>query len=122
MDLAGTVLLWAGTALILLAAAGLLRMPDLYLRISAAGKASSLGISLLLGGAALLLRDEGATLRLLLIAAFVLLTTPVAAHIIGRAGYRSGVKLWKGSVVDEYAPAASGKPVEPGAGEGRDGG
>jgi multicomponent Na+:H+ antiporter subunit G len=106
MDIAGMVLVWTGTALILLAAAGLLRMPDLYLRISAVGKGSSLGVSVLLAGAALLLRDEGATLRVLLIAAFVLLTTPVAAHIIGRAGYRSGVKLWKGSIVDEYAEAA----------------
>ncbi len=107
MEAAGMVLIALGTGLILLAAAGLIRMPDTYLRISASGKSSSLGIALFLGGAAFLLQDPGATLRVLLIVVFVLFTTPVASHIIGRAAYRSGVKLWRGSVVDEYREEAS---------------
>lgn len=52
--------------------------------------------------------DTGVTTRSVLVILFLFLTAPVAAHMIARAGYISGVALWKRSVTDEmrgqYAP------------------
>jgi multicomponent Na+:H+ antiporter subunit G len=100
-DILGSALIVLGTLLIVLAAFGLLRMPDIYLRLSATSKSSSLGIACVLAGVALLMLDTGVTLRALIIVAFVFLTVPVASHILGRAAYRAGTGLWAGSVVDE---------------------
>ena len=65
--------------------------------------ASFLGIGLgcLLVGAALQLEDVGSFIRVASIGAFVLLTTPVSAHVIARASYLADVPLWEGTVLDE---------------------
>jgi multicomponent Na+:H+ antiporter subunit G len=103
----GILLIGAGTILILLAAVGLLRMPDIYLRLSATSKSSSLGVALVLIGVAMLLGEQSITLRVLIIIVFIFLTAPVASHVIGRAAYKSGVKLWSGSIADEMKDAAN---------------
>ncbi len=92
-----------GAAFMLLAGWGLLRMPDLLLRLSAVGKASTLGTGLLLLAAAVYFQDLGIATRALATVAFVFLTTPVAAHRIARAAYFAGVPLWAGTVRDELA-------------------
>lgn len=81
-----------GSLLVLLAAVGLVRLPDLYTRMQAASKASSLGVGLLLAAAALHFGDAALTVRAAVIGVFVFLTAPVAAHAIGRAAYRGGVE------------------------------
>ncbi len=90
-----------GALFILLAAIGILRMPDLYLRISVTTKAATLGIGLVLAGAALYFNDFSVTSRVLAIILFLFLTAPVGAHMIGRASYLIGTPLWKKSVVDD---------------------
>lgn len=90
-----------GTLFVLLAAVGVIRMPDTYLRISVTTKAATLGIGLILGAAAVYFRDISITSRVLAIILFILLTAPVGAHLIGRASYFIGVKLWKKSVIDD---------------------
>ena len=90
-----------GTAFLLLAAIGILRMPDLYCRASATTKAATLGVGCVLVATALYFGDAQVTTRVLAISAFLLLTTPVAAHMIARAAYRSRVPLWQGTVHDE---------------------
>ena len=90
-----------GAVFTLLAAAGILRMPDVFTRMQASTKASTLGLGCLLIGAALQLGDVSSVIRLLSIGAFLLLTTPVSAHVIARGSYRAGVPLWDGTVVDE---------------------
>jgi multicomponent Na+:H+ antiporter subunit G len=99
-----------GALFILLAAIGILRMPDLYLRISVTTKAATLGIGLVLAGAALYFNDYSVTSRVLAIILFLFLTAPVGAHMIGRAAYFIGTPLWKKSVVDDlkgqYEPDA----------------
>ena len=109
-DLLGSALVVLGTLLIVLAAFGLLRMPDIYLRLSATSKSSSLGIACVLAGVALLMQDTGVTLRALIIVTFVVLTVPVASHIFWRAAYRAGTKLWAGSVVDEMGESQQAQP------------
>ncbi len=97
-----TGLMWtAGAAFALLAALGLLRMPDVFTRMQASTKASTLGLGCLLIGAALQLGDFATFIRVISIGAFILLTTPVAAHVIARASYLADVPLWEGTVLDE---------------------
>ena len=97
-----TGLLWiVGSLFAFLAAIGVLRMPDVFTRMQASTKASTLGVGCLLIGAALQFGDLASVLLLLSIGAFLLLTTPMSAHVIARGSYRAGVPLWTGTVLDE---------------------
>lgn len=97
-----TSFVWlVGAAFALLAAVGVLRMPDVFTRMQASTKASTLGLGCLLIGAGLQLGDFGSFIRVVSIGAFTLLTTPVAGHVIARASYLADVPLWKGTVLDE---------------------
>lgn len=91
----------AGALFILLAAIGLIRMPDFYLRLSVTTKAATLGIGLMLCGAAIYFNDISVTSRVFAIIIFLFLTAPVGAHMIGRSSYFIGTKLWKKSIIDE---------------------
>ncbi|GAB4524330.1 MAG: hypothetical protein Tsb0020_42510 [Haliangiales bacterium] len=97
------VTLLVGAGLVLLAAVGVVRMPDLYSRMQAASKAATLGVALLVIGAALHFSDPAVSWRAALTALFLFVTAPVAAHVIARAGYRSGAPLAREAVVDELA-------------------
>ena len=100
-QLIGTILMIFGVFLILIAGIGVLRMPDLYLRMSTATKASTLGLGLILLGTAVYFGELGIASRAIATIIFVFLTAPVSAHMIGRAAYSNGVKLWEGTVTDE---------------------
>ncbi len=95
------ILATSGAIFILLAAIGVVRMPDLFLRISVTTKAATLGIGLILVAAAVYFQDTAITSRVLAIILFMLLTAPVGAHMIGRASYFTGVKLWINSRFDD---------------------
>ena len=95
------VLLLFGASFLLLAAVGVVRMPDLFMRMSAATKAATLGASCMLLAVAVYFSGIGVTTRALAAIAFLFLTAPVAAHMIGRAAYFVGVPLWEGTVCDE---------------------
>ena len=101
IDIATAVLWLGGSAFALLAAIGVLRMPDVFTRMQASTKASTLGVGCLLLGAALQMGDFAAFLRATSIGGFILLTTPVAGLVIARAAYFADVPLWKGTVLDE---------------------
>jgi multicomponent Na+:H+ antiporter subunit G len=104
-----TAILWlAGSGFALLAAIGVVRMPDVFTRMQASTKASTLGLACLLAGAAVQMGDFASFIRAASIGAFVLLTTPVSSHVIARASYVAGVPLWGGTVLDERREAASG--------------
>ena len=96
-----SVLLLAGVFLALVAAVGLVRLPDVLSRMHAATKPATLGLLLITVGAALRMQDAGDAVKLLLVAAFQFLTAPVAAHMIGRAAYRSGAGALDELVVDD---------------------
>jgi multicomponent Na+:H+ antiporter subunit G len=91
-----------GATLVLLAAIGILRMPDLFTRMQAATKATTLGLGCLLACAALQLADFSSMVRAISIGAFVMLTSPVSTHVIARAAYLTRVPLWEGTVVNEW--------------------
>ena len=102
-DLIATLAVILGTLLALLSAVGVVRMPDVYIRLQVASKASSLGIALLMLGVAAHFDDVSVTIRALLVVVFLFLTAPVAAHVIGRAAYITGVPLAPGSEPDDLA-------------------
>jgi multicomponent Na+:H+ antiporter subunit G len=95
------ILFVLGAFLMFLAGLGLLRLPDIFLRMSAATKASTLGAGFILLAAALYFEDLGTTSRAIATIFFLLLTGPVAAHRIGRAAYFDGSPLWEGTVRDD---------------------
>jgi multicomponent Na+:H+ antiporter subunit G len=102
-----TAILWlAGALFALLAAVGVLRMPDVFTRMQTSTKASTLGLGCLLAGAALQFADLSSVARAATIGAFVMLTSPVAAHVIARAAYLTDVPLWEGTAIDERRDAA----------------
>lgn len=100
-DIIVGIFAFLGTVFVFLAAVGMIRMPDTYLRISVTTKAATLGIGLLLLAGAIHSNEIGITAKVLAIILFILLTAPVSAHLIGRTSYYSGVKLWKDSVMDD---------------------
>jgi multicomponent Na+:H+ antiporter subunit G len=101
MDILVALLLILGTAFTFVAALGVLRLPDVFLRVSASAKSSTLGVGSILLGTALHFSDAGVTSRSIAIILFLLLTTPVAGHMIGRAAYIVGTPLWEGTIIDQ---------------------
>lgn len=101
MDLLVGIFASLGTLFVLFAAIGILRMPDTYLRMAVTTKAATLGVGLLLISSAFFFNDMSTTTRVLAIILFILLTAPVGAHLIGRASYIIGIKLWDKSVMDD---------------------
>ena len=118
-ELISAVLMIAGAFFILLAGLGVLRLPDLYMRVSASTKASTLGVALSLLSLAVHFNALGVTSRALATIGFVIITAPVGAHLISRAAYRTGAPLWRGTVADELGGRRGpGKAALNGAGSG----
>ena len=88
---AGIVMLIGG-AFALTAAIGLLRLPDLYTRMHAASKAGAMATGLMFLSIALVAFDGSVILRAVIGFVFVLLTTPVSAHLLARASFLTGYK------------------------------
>lgn len=101
MDYVIALFIIVGSGFALIAAIGVLRMPDFYMRMHAATKAGAFGALLLLVAAALYFGTLRAVLTSILVIAFFYLTTPVAAQTLAESAYRRGVKLWDRSVVDK---------------------
>ena len=94
-------LLILGAFMMFLTGLGIYRMPDIFTRMHAATKASSLGVALLLLAAILIFRDPMVLTKSLVTILFIFLTAPVAAHLLGRAAYARRTALWEHSIVDE---------------------
>jgi multicomponent Na+:H+ antiporter subunit G len=106
-DVITSFLMISGSLFSLVAALGMLRLPDAIIRMHAATKAGTLGAGLILIAEAVFYQEIGITLRALAAIVFLLLTAPVAAHLIGRAAYYSGIKLWKKTWIDQLKDAYS---------------
>jgi multicomponent Na+:H+ antiporter subunit G len=100
-DVLSAVFLLSGTLFLLLAAIGVTRMPDLFMRMQAVTKATTLGVGCMLLAVAVYFHEFEITIRAVLVITFFFMTAPVAAHMIGRAAYFVGVPLWEETVVDE---------------------
>jgi multicomponent Na+:H+ antiporter subunit G len=100
-ELLAAGLLLVGATFALLAALGIVRMPDLLTRMQAATKAAALGAGCMLLAVAVHFGQLDVSVRAGLILVFVFLTAPVSAHVVARAAYASGVPLWEGTIADE---------------------
>jgi multicomponent Na+:H+ antiporter subunit G len=100
-EIVTAMLLVFGSLFSLVAALGMLRLPDTVIRMHAATKAGTLGAGLILIAAAFYFAELGITLRSVAAIIFLLLTAPVAAHLIGRAAYYSKIKLWEKTWIDQ---------------------
>jgi multicomponent Na+:H+ antiporter subunit G len=90
--LAGLVLL--GGFFCFVAGLGVLRLPDVLIRMHASTKAGTLGSGLIFIAVAVFFADTATITRAVATILFLLITAPVAAHMIGRAAFRSKVPLW----------------------------
>jgi multicomponent Na+:H+ antiporter subunit G len=99
--LAGLILV-VGAFFVFVAGLGVWRLPDVYSRMHANSKASALGLGLMLISACLVFLEVWVVTRLVFILIFIFLTTPLAAHVLSRAAYRSGLPVAPSSKIDEY--------------------
>ena len=95
-------LLILGTFFVFVAALGLIRMPDILMRLQAVSKASTLGAACCLAAVAFYFWQIEITVRAILVIFFLFLTSPIAAHVISRSAYRSKVPLWEHTSPDEF--------------------
>ncbi len=102
-DLLIAICLLSGAFFMLVAAIGILKLPDLYQRLHASSKAATLGVALLLLGAALHSGDVGVISRCIIAIVFFVLTAPVGAHLMTRTAYKHDEPLAKGTLSDEWA-------------------
>ncbi|MEQ2527148.1 monovalent cation/H(+) antiporter subunit G [Bacillaceae bacterium CLA-AA-H227] len=107
------IFILVGAFLSLVAAFGVIRLPDVYTRNHAASKAATLGVMSVLFGAFLYfyLVEGHFNSRLLLGIVFIFMTSPVAGHLISRAAYNTGVKLWDKSVHDDLKTKVKSKDI-----------
>lgn len=98
LEIFGGLLLVAGASFHLLGGLGLVRMPDVFNRIQAGTKATTLGTLLSLAGFACLQPDWA--LKLFLIGLFVLFTNPLSSQVLARAAHRSGIPMTRQTAID----------------------
>lgn len=101
VDLISAAIMAIGAAFTLLASVGLHRFDDVFARMHAAGKASTLGLLLILVGAGLRLTELGDVLKLGLVAVLAVITIPAGVHLIARAAWRAGTELSDATSFDE---------------------
>ena len=84
-DLLVCLFMLAGAIFCLIASLGVFRMPDLYTRMQAAAKSSTLGVVCIILSVAIHFGDTGVTTRAMLVIVFLFLTAPVSAHMMAKA-------------------------------------
>jgi len=90
-----------GAIFTLIAAIGVLRMPDLLIRIHSATKAGTLGVALILMGVAFHFHRTPLTLEALATVLFIFITAPIASYLIARAAYFNQIQLTPSTIIDE---------------------
>jgi multicomponent Na+:H+ antiporter subunit G len=112
-EMLAAILVLVGSAIALIAAIGMVRLPDAFLRMHAATKAGVLGAGLVLLGIGVADGGWGTWLRVGLILWFLLMTVPIASHALGRAAYVGGAPMVKATGLDELEgvlPRAAAEP------------
>lgn len=107
VDVVSAVLLLAGSALTLVAAVGLFRLPDAYGRLHVATKPATLGIALTLSGALPQVSGWSPVTKLVLALCLQFATVPAASHLLGRAARSAGLPPARPDVVDEGPSSAT---------------
>jgi len=109
LKITGAILSLIGSLFILFAAIGLLRMPDIYNRIQAGTKASTLGSMFTLLGVGLVHPDW--LLKIILLIVFIMISNPISSHVLGRAAHYSGIPLSDKTEIDELRKDRKEAPI-----------
>ena len=95
MEILMAICLTTGTFFTLMAALGILKMPDIYMRTHAATKAGTFGIGMIVLAVSLFFMDTAVTSRVVGIMLFFIMTTPAAAHLLGKVIMNSPYRMWR---------------------------
>jgi multicomponent Na+:H+ antiporter subunit G len=95
------VLMLIGALFMLIAALGVVRLPDLFMRMHSNTKSATLGVFFIMMGLALHFGNFSIFIRALSVVLFFMITAPVAAQTIARAAYFSGIPLWDKTLSDD---------------------
>jgi len=106
----GSIVITIGVIFLFLGALGILRFPDVYNRLQAGTKATTLGSFFTIVGVGIL--HPQWIFKTIIIAFFILLASPISSHALGRGSYKSGVKLWRKSVTDHYKEVSEHGGIE----------
>ena len=110
MELIGAIITLLGSFVLLVASIGLIRMPDVYNRLQVGTKATTLGTIMSLIGLVFLM--PGWWGKLVLLIFFVMMTSPVSAHVLARASYFINIPFSKRTVVDKMKVSAKAMKIE----------
>ena len=114
LDIVSAVLLLAGAFFVVVGGMGMLRLPDFYTRIHAAGVTDTLGAELILLGLILQTGFSLMTVKLVAIVFFLFLTGPTSTHAVANAAWTAGLKPLLGRDLkpagDETGPVAEDRP------------
>jgi len=112
-DIIVSILIILGGGFAAIAGLGLLRLPDVLIRMHASTKAGTLGVGLIVLGVSVYFASSLVITKALLIIAFLFLTAPVGAHLIARAAYRRGIRLWAETRMEDAAMKTGSFPAKP---------
>ncbi len=102
-DLISIISIYIGILFIVISAIGIIRMPDVYTRMSAVTKAVTLGVGFILLGVIIHFNETGILIKCTIIFAFLLFSLSVAAHVIGLTAYRQNTPMTDLTFLDELA-------------------
>lgn len=102
MEWAAFIFLILGAMFILISSIGILRLPDLFMRMHATTKTNSIGITLILIATLMAFPQLTIVLKGLLAIVFIFLTAPLGAHMIGKAGLITNIKKWHKHGRDDF--------------------
>jgi multicomponent Na+:H+ antiporter subunit G len=107
-EYAGAAIIGVGLLFDLFGCIGLVRLPDVYTRLQAATKSVTLGTCMILLGACIYAGLGPLGVKSLVCMAFVLITSPTAAHAVARGAYKYGVRLEEPTIIDQYREVQTG--------------
>ncbi len=91
-----------GCIFMCIASLGIIRLPDFYIRNSAITKAAILGVGFIFAAVAIFFNDIWIIIKVFGISVFILLASPVSAHVISRAAFKNKVPFWKRTNLNEF--------------------
>ncbi len=94
-------LLIAGSLFMLVAAIGVVKLSDVYMRMHAITKAASLGAILMLAAVSIIYIQWIVWVEALMVVVFVIITAPIASHMIAKAAHKTGMPKGPGYIMDE---------------------
>ncbi len=110
MEIIGAIITLMGSFVLLVASIGLVRMPDVYNRLQAGTKASTLGTILSLVGLVFIV--PGWSAKLILLIFFILMTNPVSSHVLARVAYFIKIPFTDRTVTDKLKVSEKALRVE----------